>query len=165
MPDSCRASRHTLELRRMGSASTMPLAASSYSLCLPKAHGLRGRKRSGCQNITLAITSTEGVPCRHGHAPLMTTGTLGTDSVCSPSLHAGAGSAESDLGGHGAYLPRAGAYVAGAAPSHLAPLLPSPVECSAAVSPSTAPSGAAPSGRATGPSWPYAPPRARGRSG
>jgi len=38
-------------------------------------------KRSGCQNITLAITSSDGVPCRHGHAPLITTGTLGTDSA------------------------------------------------------------------------------------
>ena len=27
------------------------------------------RNRSGCQNITLAITSSDGVPCRHGHAP------------------------------------------------------------------------------------------------
>jgi uncharacterized hydrophobic protein (TIGR00271 family) len=38
-------------------------------------------KRSGCQNITLALTSFDGVPCRHGHAPLITTGTLGTDSA------------------------------------------------------------------------------------
>ena len=38
-------------------------------------------KRSGCQNITLAITSFDGVPCRHGYAPLLTMGTLGTDSA------------------------------------------------------------------------------------
>ena len=44
-------------------------------------------KRSGCQNITLAITPSDGVPCRHGHAPLMTPGTLGTDSTRHPSLH------------------------------------------------------------------------------
>jgi hypothetical protein len=37
--------------------------------------------RSGCQNITLVITSADGVPCGHGHAPLIATGTLGTDSA------------------------------------------------------------------------------------
>jgi len=37
--------------------------------------------RSGCQNITLVITSSDGVPCAHGHAPLIATGTLGTDSA------------------------------------------------------------------------------------
>jgi transcriptional regulator with XRE-family HTH domain len=39
------------------------------------------RNRSGCQNITLVITSSDGVPCAHGHAPLIATGTLGTDSA------------------------------------------------------------------------------------
>ena len=42
---------------------------------------LKDGNRSGCQNITLVITSSDGVPCAHGHAPLITTGTLGTDSA------------------------------------------------------------------------------------
>jgi hypothetical protein len=45
------------------------------------------RKRSGCQNITLAITPSASVPCRHGYAPLITPGTLGTDSTGNPRLH------------------------------------------------------------------------------
>jgi len=50
---------------------------------------LQGLKsmRSGCQNITLAIAPSDGVPCRHGYAPLITPGTLGTDSPRNPSLH------------------------------------------------------------------------------
>ena len=39
------------------------------------------RNRSATQNLTLAMTSFYGVPCRHGHAPLIPTGTLGTDSA------------------------------------------------------------------------------------
>jgi hypothetical protein len=41
----------------------------------------RPRNRSGCQNITLVITSSDGVPCAHGYASLIATGTLGTDSA------------------------------------------------------------------------------------
>ena len=37
--------------------------------------------RSGCQNRTLVITSSDGVPCAYGYAPLIATGTLGTDSA------------------------------------------------------------------------------------
>ena len=44
-------------------------------------------KRSGCQNITLASTPSDGIPCRHGYAPLITPGTLGTDSTGNPRLH------------------------------------------------------------------------------
>ena len=46
-----------------------------------------GGMRSGCQTITLAITPCDGVPCRHGYAPLITPGTLGTDSTRNSSLH------------------------------------------------------------------------------
>ena len=55
-------------------------ALARHGLRVDSPHGDFG-KRSGCQNITLAITSSDGVPCRHGHAPLITTGTLGTDSA------------------------------------------------------------------------------------
>src|SRR5207248_8526605 len=40
-----------------------------------------GRKRSGYENLTLAISSARGVPCRYGHAPDLTTGPLGTDAT------------------------------------------------------------------------------------
>src|SRR5262249_23760942 len=43
--------------------------------------------RSGCQNITLAITPSDGIPCRHGYAPLIPPGTLGTDSTGNPHPH------------------------------------------------------------------------------
>jgi len=43
--------------------------------------------RSGCQNMTLAITPSDGVPCRDGYAPFITPGTLGTDSTRNPRLH------------------------------------------------------------------------------
>ena len=43
--------------------------------------GAQERNRSATQNLTLAMTSFYGVPCRHGHAPLIPPGTLGTDSA------------------------------------------------------------------------------------
>ena len=48
-------------------------------------HRSQSGKRSGCQNIMLAITPSDGIPCRHGYAPLITPGTLGTDSTGNPS--------------------------------------------------------------------------------
>ena len=48
---------------------------ASWSYCIGEGN------RSGCQNITLVITSSDGVPCAHGHAPFIATGTLGTDSA------------------------------------------------------------------------------------
>jgi len=44
-------------------------------------------KRLGCQNITLAIMPSDGIPCRHGYTPLITPRPLGTDSTGNPSLH------------------------------------------------------------------------------
>ena len=49
-----------------------PLAVQAY---------VHIRNRSGCQNRTLVITSSDGVPCAYGYAPLIATGTLGTDSA------------------------------------------------------------------------------------
>src|SRR5882672_5213754 len=45
------------------------------------------RKRSGCQNITLAITYSYGVPCRHGNTGGLTPRHLGTDTPRSASLY------------------------------------------------------------------------------
>jgi hypothetical protein len=53
------------------------LVISRWGMPMAKIDG----NRSGCQNITLVITSSDGVPCAHGHAPLIATGTLGTDSA------------------------------------------------------------------------------------
>ena len=47
----------------------------------------KGSKRLGCQNITLAIMPSDGIPCRHGYTPLITPRPLGTDSTSNPSLH------------------------------------------------------------------------------
>jgi hypothetical protein len=44
-------------------------------------------KRSGCQNITLAITYSYGVPCRHGNTGGLTPRHLGTDTPRSASLY------------------------------------------------------------------------------
>ena len=44
------------------------------------------RNRSGCENVTLAIISPHGVPCRHGNTAYMTTRGMGTDPTRSASL-------------------------------------------------------------------------------
>jgi transposase len=61
--------------------------ALSPLLLTLNARPFKKRMRSGCQTITLAITPCDGVPCRHGYAPLITPGTLGTDSTRNSSLH------------------------------------------------------------------------------
>lgn len=38
-------------------------------------------KRSGSQNLALAIPPGDVVPCRHGYVPLLATGTLGTNTT------------------------------------------------------------------------------------
>ena len=43
--------------------------------------------RSATQNLTLANASFERVLCGHGHAPHLTTGTLGSTSTRSPGVH------------------------------------------------------------------------------
>ena len=48
---------------------------------------LRRSKRSDCQNRTLAITPSDGIPCRHGYASLITSETLGTDFTGNPRPH------------------------------------------------------------------------------
>jgi hypothetical protein len=67
---------------RVGDTVTCEHAASER----PSRQAWQGM-RSGCQNITLAITPSDGIPCRHGYAPLITPGTLGTDSTGNPSPH------------------------------------------------------------------------------
>jgi hypothetical protein len=45
------------------------------------------RKRSGYENLPLAISSAHGVPCRYGHAPDLPTGPLGTDATRSARVY------------------------------------------------------------------------------
>jgi Type III restriction enzyme, res subunit len=56
-------------------------------LVLPTGTGKTIGKRSDCQNRTLAFTPSDGIPCRHGYAFLITPGTLGTDSTGNPRPH------------------------------------------------------------------------------
>ena len=48
---------------------------------------LMGGKRSGYENLTLAISSAHGVPCRYGHAPDLPAGPLGTDATRSARVY------------------------------------------------------------------------------
>jgi len=45
------------------------------------------RKRSGYENLTLAISSAHGVPCRYGHAPDLPIRPLGTDATRSARVY------------------------------------------------------------------------------
>jgi hypothetical protein len=49
--------------------------------------------RSGCENVTLAIISPHGVPCRHGHTACISTRGMGTNPTRSASLYSGTRSA------------------------------------------------------------------------
>jgi hypothetical protein len=71
------------------------------------------RKRSASQNLALAILTGDVVPYRYGYAPLLATGTLGTNTPCSPGLYQDAGRAGSDLGIHGRTLAGDGGYAPG----------------------------------------------------
>jgi hypothetical protein len=104
--------------------------------------------RSGTENLTLAMPSPYGVPCRHGHTGGPTTRCLGTHPTRSPSLYWGACSTCGSVGGYGA-------GVTGATPPNLPQFLTPSFERSATVSTSPSPAGATPSWRPTGPSWRY----------
>jgi hypothetical protein len=123
--------------------------------------------RSGCQNITLAITPCNGVPCRDGYAPLNTPGTLGTDSTRHPSRHCVARRAGADFDVHGPPLTRAGAHGRGAAHPNLPQLVTPAGERSAPASTSSTSCGETPSRRSTGAPWPdaYLGAGGRGRGG
>jgi hypothetical protein len=97
--------------------------------------------RSGCQTVTLAMTSCNGVPCGHGHAPDLSTGTLGPDPTRHPGLSSGTGRAVRARCGHGPRLAGTNPHVRGAAPPDLAPLVTPAVERSTAVSTSKSPPG------------------------
>src|SRR5881396_650300 len=59
----------------------------------------RNSNRSGSANLTLAITSSHGVPCRHGTTAYLPTRHLGTNTPLSPSLYSGAGNTCGNIGG------------------------------------------------------------------
>jgi Family of unknown function (DUF6444)/zinc-finger binding domain of transposase IS66 len=62
-------------------------------------YGPRGN-RSGCENVTLAIISPHGVPCRHGNTACIITRGVGTDPTRSASLYSGTRSACGDFRRH-----------------------------------------------------------------
>jgi hypothetical protein len=119
--------------------------------------------RSGCENLTLAITSPHGVPCRHGNTACIITRGVGTDPIRGASLYSSAGSACGDLGVHGPRLPGAGPYVTRAAEPDLTELLPSAVERSTLSRTSISASEYATPWWSTGASWLDPPPHPCGR--
>ena len=126
--------------------------------------GNLGRNRSGYENLTLAITSRPGVPCRHGNTAGIITRGVGTDPTRSTSLYSSAGSTGRDVGIHGLHLPRAGPYITRAAEPDLTELLPSAVERSTLSRTSTTASESATPWWSTGSSWLYPPPAPCGSS-
>jgi Transposase DDE domain len=106
-------------------------------------------KRSGCQNITLAITYSAGVPYRHGNSGCLTTRYLGTDTPRSTGLYSdfgrpsslywGAGIASVHLGIDATGVAGAEPRLAGAAQPNLTQFLTPAVKRPAAVSTSKSP--------------------------
>jgi hypothetical protein len=71
--------------------------------------GSRFGNRSGCENITLAILSPHGIPCRHGNPACIITRGVGTDPTRSASLYSDTRSARGDVRGHDAGVARTAA--------------------------------------------------------
>src|SRR5215211_4943287 len=82
--------------------------------------------RSGSENLTLAMPSPYGIPCRHGNTACIPPRGVGTDPTRSASLYSGAGSACGDLGIHGLRLPGASPHVTGTAEPNLTEFLTPP---------------------------------------
>ena len=122
------------------------------------------RNCSGSENLTLAIQSPYGIPCRHGNTACIITRGVGTDPTRSANLYSGAGSACRDLGIHGPRLPGAGPPVTGTAEPNLTEFFPSTFERSATAWTAMSPSESSTSRRATGSPWPYTNADTDGRS-
>src|SRR5438132_12882850 len=95
--------------------------------------------RSASENLTLAIWSPYGIPCRHGNTVCITTRGLGTDPTRGASLYSGAGSACGDFDLHGPHRTGAGRHVAGTAPPDFTEFFPPSIERSAPASTSHPP--------------------------
>ena len=113
--------------------------------------------RSGCENFSLVVTSLSVVPCCHGNPGGMIIRPLAAAPTRRAGLDSGACIAASGFGGTGAHMTGTNPRVTGAAAPVLPHCRPSAVERPAAKPTTTAPPGAAPAWRSTGPAGSYAP--------
>jgi hypothetical protein len=111
-----------------------------FILVYIKTYALQGN-RSASENLTLAIWSPYGLPCRHGNTVCITTRGVGTDPTRGASLYSGAGSTCGDLDLHGPRLTGAGLHVAGTAEPDVTEFFPPPIERFAPASTSKPPPG------------------------
>src|SRR5882672_5408911 len=120
------------------------------------------RNRSDSENLSLEIPSSPVVPCCHGYASLIATGSLGTNATRSASLYWHAGGTCGRLGGHGALVRGTGPHLTGTAQQELEEFFTPSIERSASVATSKSPTRSAPSWGSTGSSGPYSPPHPGG---
>src|SRR2546426_3856605 len=117
---------------------------------------------SDSENLSLEIPSSPVVPCCHGYASLIATGSLGTNATRSASLYWHAGGTCGRLGGHGALVRGTGRHLTGTAQQELEEFFTPSIERSASVATSKSPTRSAPSWGSTGSSGPYSPPHPGG---
>src|SRR5215467_14853162 len=122
----------------------------------------RQRNRSDSENLSLETLSSPVVPCCHGYASLIATGSLGTNAPRSASLYWHAGGTCGRLGGHSALVRGTGPHLTGTAQQELAEFFTPSIERSASVATSKSPTRSAPSWGSTGSSGPYSPPHPGG---
>src|SRR5438093_7507999 len=103
------------------------------------------RNCSDSENLSLEIPSSPVVPCCHGYASLIATGSLGTNATRSASLYWHAGGTCGRLGGHGALVRGTGRHLTGTAQQELEEFFTPSIERSASVATSKSPTRSAPS--------------------
>src|SRR5215468_11153187 len=118
--------------------------------------------RSDSENLSLETLSSPVVPCCHGYASLIATGSLGTNAPRSASLYWHAGGTCGPLGGHSALVRGTGPHLTGTAQQELEEFFTPSIERSASVATSKSPTRSAPSRGPTGSSGPYPPPHPGG---
>src|SRR5215216_5128161 len=122
----------------------------------------RRGNRSDSENLSLETLSSPVVPCCHGYASLIATGSLGTNATRSASLYWRAGGTCGRLGGHSALVRGTGPHLTGTAQQELEEFFTPSIERSASVATSKSPTRSAPSWGSTGASGPYSPPHPGG---
>jgi len=140
-------------VRRFDPIRAIPIPRKMLMQRKPSPRG----NRSGCENLTLAIISPRGVPCRHGNTACIITRGVGADPTRSASLYSGTRSACGDCRRHDAGVART-------AEPDLAELLTPPIKRPAPPRATPPSSEYPPSWWSTGPSWLYAHPDTCGRS-
>src|SRR5712692_9536038 len=139
-----------MRLSSQGKDVTQTSVDESSNDCKPK-----NGNRSDSENLSLEIPSSPVVPCCHGYASLIATGSLGTNATRIASLYWHAGGTCGRLGGHGA-------LVRGTGPQACEECFTPSIERSASVATSKSPTRSAPSWGSTGSSGPYSPPHPGG---